>query len=167
MRYSLPDSFKIIESNIIDWYDAIVTGLVRIEGFHDWLFVKILAVDFETKEKVYLVLRMTDSFAKEYIELLHSDQAREYKWESINSLNKRFVDSYSEDMYLGLCEDLDSGFVTIRRVDSGRLNLNELVLQKAEDSLTGHVSLGLTRSTLDWRDRLLALSVVLRHLTGT
>lgn len=134
MEYLLPDNFEVINTRIIDWYDGIVAGLLRIKNFDCWLHVNVVAIDESTRNKIYLALILNDDQAQEYTDALECNLDRDEKWNRLQKLNKQLSQSYSKAIHIIACKDLESGSTTVTKPILGELSLSQYIGMDYEEA---------------------------------
>ncbi len=103
MQYSLPDKIIVTQSEAIDWYDGIITGLIKIADFNKWLFLSLIAFDFSTRKKVYALFVLDDDLSKRYLETIRDDSSKDDKWTTLDELNRKVVNNYQGEFFLASC----------------------------------------------------------------
>jgi hypothetical protein len=137
MGFSFRDSAVITESHPIDWYDGLVTGLVRLRGQSEWFYVSLLAWSMRLEEKVFAVVAVTDEIAQRLIALLSktAEGATEETWSAIQKEVARLRTEASGKARLIRCKEFGEPAAAEMEVELDELDLRDQLGQDIQSSL--------------------------------
>jgi len=137
MKFSFRDSAMITESHPIDWYDGLVSGLIRIRGQSEWFYVSLLAWSMRLEEKVFAVVSVPDKIAQRLSALLSNtaEATREKRWSAIQHEIAGLRAEASGKARLIRCRDFGEPAAAEMEVELDELDLRDQLGQDIQSSL--------------------------------
>lgn len=140
MQYLHPSDFQIAEARVIDWYDGIVSGLLRLQSFQKWFFVSLLAWNQQADRKVFAVFELAESQSDRLMHLLSNGEEgeTERRWKDIQDEIKVLRESLQGRIILVECRDIDSPISSTSEIDIDQKGIREQIGQSVEQALSAN-----------------------------
>jgi hypothetical protein len=96
---------------ILDWYDGIVEGFLKLEGDVDWMFCFIAAADLALRRRVYGLIPVP-SDRPLISNAAASAGEGDARWDTVQTELQAWLQNCEEKVTFVLCETIDSPILT-------------------------------------------------------